>query len=455
MELLIIVVFVLGYAAIALEHTIKLDKAASALITGVLCWAIFVLGATEILPFHQTAFDHFVYSNAHIDGENISQFWEYQLLHHLSEIASILFFLLGAMTIVELVDAHEGFSVITDRITTTNVVKLLWIVCGLTFFFSALLDNLTTSIVMISLIRKLISDKNQRLFFAGMIVVSANAGGAWSPIGDVTTTMLWIRGQLPQTSIIVSHLFLPSLVCLLVPLTYLTFKLKGNVKRPIKSESKEHYLNPTLPYERTLVFVVGVFGLMFVPAFKMITHLPPFMGMMLSLGVLWAVTEFIHRKKNQEDKTLLSVSGVLRKIDTPSVLFFLGILLAVAALQEVGHLIIVADFLREKIGNIYVINLTIGLLSSIVDNVPLVAAAQGMYPIEASGVFAASGEFWQFLAYCAGTGGSALIIGSAAGVAVMGLEKIDFFWYMKNITLLSIMGYFAGGLVYWLMFPGA
>jgi Na+/H+ antiporter NhaD/arsenite permease-like protein len=453
-ELLIIVVFVLGYAAIALEHTIKLDKAASALITGVLCWAIFVLGASEILPFHQGAFDHFVNSNAHIDGENISQFWEYQLLHHLSEIASILFFLLGAMTIVELVDAHEGFSVITDRITTTKVVKLLWIVCGLTFFFSALLDNLTTSIVMISLIRKLISDKNQRLFFAGMIVVSANAGGAWSPIGDVTTTMLWIRGQLPQTGIIVSHLFLPSLVCLLVPLTYLTFKLKGNVKRPIKSESKEHYLNPTLPYERTLVFVVGVMGLMFVPAFKMITHLPPFMGMMLSLGVLWAVTEFIHRKKNQEDKTSLSVSGVLRKIDTPSVLFFLGILLAVAALQEVGHLMVVADFMKEKIGNIYVINIAIGLLSAIVDNVPLVAAAQGMYPIEASGVFAASGEFWQFLAYCAGTGGSALIIGSAAGVAVMGLEKIDFFWYLKNITLLSIMGYFAGGLVYWLMFPG-
>jgi Na+/H+ antiporter NhaD/arsenite permease-like protein len=453
-ELLIIVVFILGYAAIALEHTIKLDKAASALITGVLCWAIFVLGTSEILPFHQGAFDHFVHSNAHIDGENISQFWEYQLLHHLSEIASILFFLLGAMTIVELVDAHEGFSVITDRIKTTKVVKLLWIVCILTFFFSSLLDNLTTSIVMISLIRKLIADKGQRLFFAGMIVVAANAGGAWSPIGDVTTTMLWIRGQLPQTGIIVTHLFLPSLVCLLVPLTYLTFKLKGNVKRPIKSESKEHYLNPTLPYERTLVFVVGVIGLMFVPVFKMITHLPPFMGMMLSLGVLWAVTEFIHRKKNQEDKNLLSVSGVLRKIDTPSVLFFLGILLAVAALQEVGHLMIVADFMKEKIGNIYVINLAIGLLSSIVDNVPLVAAAQGMYPIEASGVFAASGEFWQFLAYCAGTGGSALIIGSAAGVAVMGLEKIDFFWYLKNITLLSIMGYFAGGLVYWLMFPG-
>jgi Na+/H+ antiporter NhaD/arsenite permease-like protein len=428
MEILIIAVFVLGYAAIALEHSIHLDKAASALITGVICWTVYVFSGAD---------PHTV---------------EHGLLHHLSEIASILFFLLGAMTIVELVDAHEGFSVITDKIKTTNAVKLLWIISALTFFFSSILDNLTTSIVMVSLLRKLIDDKEKRLFFAGMVVVAANAGGAWSPIGDVTTTMLWIKGQLPDTYTIVTHIFIPSLVCLAVPLVYLSFKMKGELKRPIKSESAEHYLNPTTPFERKFVFGVGVFGLLFVPAFKMITHLPPFMGMMLSLGVLWAVTEFIHRRKNQEDKHSLSVTGVLRKIDTPSVLFFLGILLAVGALQEIGHLTATAGWLDSTIGNMYLINVTIGVLSSIVDNVPLVAAAQGMYPIEAMGDFAAGGLFWQFLAYCAGTGGSALIIGSAAGVAVMGLEKVDFFWYVKNISLLALLGYLSGAVVFWLMF---
>lgn len=428
MEILIIVIFVLGYAAIALEHSIHLDKAASALITGVLCWTAYVYTGAE---------------TAHV---------EEGLLHHLSEIASILFFLLGAMTIVELVDAHEGFSVITDKIKTTNAVKLLWIISILTFFFSAILDNLTTSIVMVSLIRKLIADKEKRLFFAGMIVVAANAGGAWSPIGDVTTTMLWIKGQLPDTYTIVTHIFIPSMVCLLVPLAYLSFRMKGELKRPIKSEAAEHYLNPTSDFERKLVFGVGVLGLLFVPAFKMLTHLPPFMGMMLSLGVLWAITEFIHRRKNQEDKHSLSVTGVLRKIDTPSVLFFLGILLAVGALQEIGHLALTAGWLDKTIGNMYLINVAIGVLSAIVDNVPLVAAAQGMYPIAADGYFAAGGLFWQFLAYCAGTGGSALIIGSAAGVAVMGLEKIDFFWYVKKISLLALLGYLSGALVFWLMF---
>jgi Na+/H+ antiporter NhaD/arsenite permease-like protein len=429
MEILIIIVFVLGYAAIALEHNIHLDKAASALMTGVLCWTIYVFsgnaGHTEI---------------------------EHGLSHHLSEIAGILFFLMGAMTIVELVDAHEGFSVITDKIKTQNSVKLLWIISILTFFFSAVLDNLTTSIVMVSLLRKIIADKEKRLFFAGMVVVAANAGGAWSPIGDVTTTMLWIKGQLPDTYTIVKNIFLPSLVCLIVPLIYLTFKMKGDLKRPVKAESKEHYLNPTSSFERKLVFGLGVAGLMFVPLFKIVTHLPPFMGMMLSLGALWTVTEVIHRNKNKEDKHVLSVGGVLRKIDTPSVLFFLGILLAVGALQEIGHLAITAQWLNDQIGDLYVINLAIGMLSSIVDNVPLVAAAQGMYEIAPSGDFAAGGLFWQFLAYCAGTGGSALIIGSAAGVAVMGLERIEFFWYVKNISLLAILGYLAGALTYWFMF---
>lgn len=457
MEILIIVVFVLGYAFIALEHPLKIDKAASALITGTVCWAILMLGV-HFIPDHLTdQFGGFVADYTGDDSIVRSMFFEHRLLHHLSEIANILFFLLGAMAIVELIDAHEGFAVITDKIKTTNKVKLLWVICLITFFFSAALDNLTTAIVMISLLRKLIEDKKTRWFFAGIVVIAANAGGAWSPIGDVTTTMLWIGGQL-STPVIVTELFLPSLVCLLVPLTLLTFTMKGQVKRPIRTEGLEHYTDPTTPFERNFVFVLGILGLLFVPVFKTVTHLPPFMGMMMSLGMLWAITEILHRKKKYEQKYDLSVIGVLRKIDTASVLFFLGILLAVAALQEVGHLRIMAEWLHGELGNIYSINLAIGLLSSIVDNVPLVAASMGMYDFPTAAqmaqdpewfsTFEKDGNFWQFLAYCAGTGGSALIIGSAAGVAVMGLEKIDFIWYIKKISLLAILGYFSGAVTY-------
>ena len=421
---LMIVVFVLGYAAIAFEHPIKIDKAASALITGVLVWTLFVFTGADT---------HFI---------------EEELLHHLSEISSILFFLLGAMTIVELVDAHEGFAIITDKITTTKKVRLLWIISVLTFFFSAALDNLTTSIVMISLLRKLIDDKHDRWFFAGIVVVAANAGGAWSPIGDVTTTMLWIGGQL-STMTIITSLFIPSLVAMLVPLIILTFTMKGNITRPKRMDGIEHYTNPTTKFERNLIFFLGVAGLLFVPIFKTVTHLPPFMGMMLSLGVLWAVTEIIHSSKNSEDKSQLSVIGVLRKVDTASVLFFLGILLAVAGLQSAGQLVLMAGSLNDLFaGNVYAINIVIGLFSAIVDNVPLVAGSMGMYEIAETGDFAKDGVFWQFLAFCAGTGGSALIIGSAAGVAVMGLEKIDFVWYLKKISILALMGYFAGAITY-------
>lgn len=424
---LMIAIFVIGYFLIALEHPFKIDKAASALITGVLVWTLFVLSGAD---------HHFI---------------EEELLHHLSEISSILFFLLGAMTIVELVDAHEGFAIITDKIKTKNKVKLLWIISVLTFFFSAALDNLTTSIVMISLLRKLIDDKHDRWFFAGIVVVAANAGGAWSPIGDVTTTMLWIGGQL-TTMTIITTLIIPSLVAMIVPLTILTFTMKGEVTRPNKMEGLEHYINPTTPFERNLVFFLGLAGLLFVPIFKTLTHLPPFMGMMLSLGVLWTVTEIIHRSKNKEDKSNLSVIGVLRKVDTASVLFFLGILLAVAGLQSAGHLAVMASSLNDWFsGDIYSINVIIGLLSSLVDNVPLVAGSMGMYEIAATGDFAQDGLFWQFLAFCAGTGGSALIIGSAAGVAVMGLEKIDFVWYLKKISILALIGYFAGAGTYILM----
>jgi len=423
---IMIVIFVLGYLAIALEHPIKVDKAASALITGVLVWTLFVISGAD---------HHFI---------------EEELLHHLSEISSILFFLLGAMTIVELVDAHEGFSIITDKIKTKNRVKLLWIVSVLTFFFSAALDNLTTTIVMVSLLRKLIDDKYDRWFFAGIVVVAANAGGAWSPIGDVTTTMLWIGGQL-TTMTIIKTLIIPSIVTMLVPLIVLSFTMKGDVVRPTEDVHEDNS-DPTTAFERNLIFFLGVAGLLFVPVFKTLTHLPPFMGMMLSLGVLWLVTEIIHRSKNTADKSQLSVIGVLRKIDTASVLFFLGILLAVSGLQSAGHLAIMAENLNEWFsGDIYAINIIIGLLSAIVDNVPLVAGSMGMYEITTAGTFAQDGVFWQFLAFCAGTGGSALIIGSAAGVAAMGLEKIDFVWYLKKISILALLGYFAGAGTYILM----
>jgi Na+/H+ antiporter NhaD/arsenite permease-like protein len=421
---LMIIVFVLGYMAIALEHSIKVDKAASALIIGGLGWALYAFSGVD----------------AHHINEHLS--------HHLVDIAEILFFLLGAMTIVELIDAHEGFSIITDKITTNKRVALLWILSIITFFFSAALDNLTTAIVMAALLTKLIKDREDLWMFAGMVILSANAGGAWSPIGDVTTIMLWIGGQVTAANIITS-VFLPSVVCAIVPLIYLTFRLKGDITRPVNVESKEHYTDPTTPFERNLIFYMGVAGLLFVPVFKTVTHLPPYVGMLLSLGVLWLVTEILHRSKNHEQKSALSVIGVLKKVDVPTIFFFLGILLAVASLQSAGQLDIVATFLDKTFnGDIYIINIIIGLLSSIVDNVPLVAGAMGMYEITPMGDFAVDGKFWEFLAYCAGTGGSVLIIGSAAGVAVMGILKIDFIWYMKNISLLALMGYLAGAATY-------
>ena len=430
---LMIVVFVLGYMAIALEHPLKVDKAASALLIGGITWALYAFSGID--QHHMN--DH--------------------LSHHLVDIAEILFFLLGAMTIVELIDAHEGFSIITDKITTNKKVALMWILCTITFFFSAVLDNLTTAIVMSALLTKLIKDKEDLWMFAGMVIISANAGGAWSPIGDITTIMLWVGDQVTATNIITS-VFIPSLVCALVPLVYLSFRLKGSVTRPEEIDLKEHSIDPTTPFERNLVFYLGVVGLLFVPIFKTVTHLPPYLGMLISLGVLWLVTEIIHRSKNHEKKSQLSVIGVLKKIDTATIFFFLGILLAVAALQSAGQLEIVANFLQETFkGDIYIINIIIGLLSSIVDNVPLVAGAMGMYDIgpictiQGELAFPQDHTFWEFLAYCAGTGGSVLIIGSAAGVAVMGILKIDFIWYVKNISLLALMGYLAGAATYILM----
>ncbi|MDZ4333285.1 MAG: sodium:proton antiporter NhaD, partial [Pseudomonas sp.] len=387
-----------------------------------------------------------------------------ELRHHLGEISEILFFLMGAMTIVELIDAHEGFKVITDRIRTNKRVHLLWLVGLITFFLSAALDNLATTIVMISLLRKLIDDQKERWFYAGIVVIAANAGGAWSPIGDVTTTMLWIGNQVTASGIVVK-LIIPSMICLLVPLTIMSFVLKGDITPPKHKESRESRRDPTTPFERNLVFVMGLGALIFVPVFKTITHLPPYMGILFGLGVLWVTTEIIHRSKNSEEKDPLSVVGVLRRIDVTSVLFFLGILLAVSSLSTAGHLIDVATYLKDSLGNVYTIAMSIGLLSAVVDNVPMVAGAMKMYPLvspetlamagsESSWLsnFVVNGNFWEMLAYCAGTGGSCLIIGSAAGVAAMGMEKINFIWYVKYISGLAFAGYIAGALSYIALF---
>jgi Na+/H+ antiporter NhaD/arsenite permease-like protein len=347
------------------------------------------------------------------------------------------------MTIVELIDAHDGFDIITSAIHTRNKVKLLWMIGFITFFLSAILDNLTTTIVMVSLMRKLIENKNDRFIYIGIVVIAANAGGAWTPIGDVTTTMLWIGGQVTSLNIM-KELFLPSLVCLVVPLVSLMPKLKGEL--PFKEEKTQN-LNTSLA-ERRLVFYAGLSALIFVPIFKTLTHLPPFMGILLALGILWIVIEIVHRKKDEEIKDVYSVQRALQRIDVPSVLFFLGILVAIAALESTGMLSDLANWMNQEIGNLNLIVIAIGLLSAIVDNVPLVAASMGMYDLS---VYPTDHYLWEFLAYCAGTGGSILIIGSAAGVAAMGMEKIDFFNYFKKISFYALIGYFAGAFVYILM----
>jgi len=420
MELLITTIFIIGYVAIAFEHPIRTNKTASALLTGVLCWVVYIMSGTNT--------------------ELVSE----QLYEHLGQISGILFFLLGAMTIVELIDAHDGFDVITTKIKTSDQLKLLWIISIITFFLSAVLDNLTTTIVMVSLLRKLISEKKTRMFFVSMVVLAANAGGAWSPIGDVTTTMLWIGGQVTSSNLIL-HLFLPSLVCLIVPLLILSFSMKGKVTKPDVVEST--HTENTTDFERKIVLALGIGALVFVPFFKTITHLPPFMGMLFGLAILWIVTEFIHQNKNDADKDAYSVIQALRKADVPSVLFFLGILVAISALESTQQLQNLAQWMDAKIGNLDVIVISIGLLSSIVDNVPLVAAGMGMYDMA---TYPTDHYFWSFLAYCAGVGGSCLIIGSAAGVAAMGMEKIDFLWYFKNVAWLALIGYLSGAGIYML-----
>lgn len=445
----LVVVFVIGYLLIALEHPIKIDKSATALLLGMVMWVLFILGA-DSLPFVvEKAAEHGF-------AGHLSDFVNAEILHHMGEIATTLFFLIGAMTIVELVDVHGGFSIITSRITSRDKKKLLWILCFVTFILSAILDNLTTSIVMVMLLRKLVNDPKERWLYASMIIIAANAGGAWSPIGDITTIMLWVKGNI-STGAVIMYILLPSLVAMIIPLLFVTGKLNGKLEATT-GKCEEEFCNITQK-ERNMLFYLGVGGLIFVPIFKTITHLPPFIGMLFSLSILWIVTEIMYNKKPMGAERQHRLPRVLQRIDTPTILFFLGILMAVAVLQSTGILGDMAGWLDNKVGNIYVINVVLGFLSSIVDNVPLVAAAQGMYnivPLEEAQALAAGsyelnfvvdGAFWLLLTYCAGVGGSMLIIGSAAGVVVMGLEKINFGWYLKNISLLAMLGYLAGAAV--------
>ncbi len=418
MEISLAIIFLVGYLLITLENTININKAATALFTGVAAWTVYIFLESE------------------------PDFVNSELNAHLSDVSGILFFLLGAMTIVELIDAHDGFKIITDKIKSTKKSRLLLTLSVITFFLSALLDNLTTAIVMVSLCRKLIDQRNDRLLMCGIIIIASNSGGAWSPMGDITTTMLWSNHQITAAQTIV-QLFLPSIVSLAVPLLILLPRLKGNVVRPNVEEKFEGEI--TTNTERKIVLYSGLSLLLFVPFIKNITHLPPYMAMLGALAILWIITEVLHHNKNDEDKNFLTVTYAIRKIDTPSILFFFGILITIACLESTGMLQHLSNGLEKNLGNTNLIVITTGLLSAIIDNVPLVAATQGMYDLS---LYPTDNYLWEFLAYSTGTGGSILIIGSAAGVAAMGIEKISFGWYLKNISWLALLGFLAGAGVY-------
>ncbi len=413
-------IFAMAYAAIALEHPLKVNKSASALLAAGLLWTIYALAGGDF----------------HVAVHNLHE--------SVADTAQIVFFLMGAMTIVEVVDAHNGFYVITSRIRTTSLSTLLWLVGFVTFFLSSILDNLTTTIVMISLMKKLLERHEDRLFFAGIIVIAANAGGAWSPIGDVTTTMLWIGGQITTLNIM-QGVLLPSLACLIIPLLITSYTLRGReVVAACPIERRAGY--ETTVFEQNFMFCMGMGTLISVPIFKSITHLPPFMGILFGLGILWLVGELLHRNKDDDEfKEHLSLVNALKRIDLSCIVFFIGILLAVATLEHTHILGNLAAWLTAVVGNEAIIVTLIGLASAVVDNVPLVAASMGMYPMT---TYPTDSFLWEFMAYCAGTGGSILVIGSAAGVAAMGLEKIHFFWYARKVGLLAAVGYFAGIFVY-------
>lgn len=453
----IVVLFLIGYLAIALERQLRVDKSAIALLLGMLLWVVYTMGAAEIVPnVSLNGLEAFVADSPHLKEKSLAQqcldyVLNVQLVESLGEIIQTILFLIGAMTIVELIDVHGGFSVITDKIRTRNKKKLLWVVCITTFIFSAILDNMTTSIVMIMLLRKLIANKRERWIYTAMIVISANAGGAWSPIGDVTTIMLWVKGNVTAGALI-SYVLLPSIVSLLVPLFIVSRNMKGKLPKHVEEVKTD---DPITRREKKTILLLGVIGLLFVPVFKSITHMPPFVGILFVLGVLWTFTECFYNGKRLDLSREQRLPKVIARIDMPSILFFLGILMAVSVLQVSGILDTTSTFLDEKIHNIYVIDTLLGMLSSVVDNVPLVAGVMGMYPVELiaepstyAANFMVDGAFWEFLSYCAGVGGNLLIIGSAAGVIAMGLDKISFGWYLRKFTGVALIGYLSGALVY-------
>lgn len=419
--ILLVVIFIIGYILIATEHQIHINKAATALVTGALCWTIY----------------------SYISHENI-----HSALHDMiAETSSILFFLLGAMTIVELIDSHGGFEVITSRLQIENKTVLIWVIIWITYFLSSILDNLTTAIVMVTLVTKLFQPNNERMLLSALVVIAANAGGAWSPIGDVTTTMLWIQGSITPLHIMKS-IFLPSVMSLLIPLLILSRKIKKNLSfhAQVEMEFKDSHTNE---FEKKLILTLGLLSFILVPIFKTVTHLPPFMGILFFLGLLWMITEILHLQKDPSSKHHLSVMNAISRIDTPSILFFFGILSAVSALQASGLLRSAAEYLTSHIGNIDVIIVGIGLVSSVLDNVPLVAACMGMFD---HNLYPTDHHLWNLLAYCAGTGGSILVIGSAAGIAAMGIEKMDFVWYLRKISWVALLGYMTGVAVYFLFY---
>ncbi|MCR5129902.1 MAG: sodium:proton antiporter NhaD [Prevotella sp.] len=433
----IVAVFIVGYFLIAIESVTKVNKAATALLMFVFCWTLFMIDPAQYLPA----------AIGDVKALVVSE----EIERHLGSTATTLFFLMGAMTIVELVDQNGGFNFVRDMLQTRSKKKLLWRIAFMTFILSAILDNLTTSIVMIMILRKLVSDKKDRLIYAALVIIAANSGGAFSPIGDVTTIMLWNKGVITAAGVI-SEIFIPSLVSMVIPAWILSLSLKGKLTFT-KDQAHSFQASALTTRQRKTIFFLGVGGLIFVPIFKSITHLPPFVGILLILGLLWTVTEvFYAQLKEKEEKGAMQkrVTDMLSRIDMSTILFFLGILMAVACLETIGVLTMLGEGLDVAFnGNHYLVTGIIGVLSSIVDNVPLVAGCMGMYPVQAVGDMAVDGVFWQLLAYCAGVGGSMLIIGSAAGVVVMGLEKITFGWYMKKITWVAFIGYLAGIICYW------
>jgi len=459
---LMTVLFVIGYILIAMEHKIGINKAATALILGMTLWVMYMFSGDNIISgVNAESFRHFLSTNSDLANMPLAKqcikfVSSYQIVESLGEHVQIVFYLIGAMAIVELIDVHGGFLCITDRITTRSKCYLLWILAFITFFMSAILDNLTTAIVMTMLLRKIVADRHERWMFAGTIIIAANSGGAWTPTGDVTTIMLWINENV-TTSALIFELFLPSLVSMLVPLVIISFILgKGSVEHPNQPINVDGPAT-TSPKERLAILCIGVSALVGIPIFKAITHMPPFMGVLLFLGIIWVIIELMYnRKPDLPISKQYRLTAIFSRIDLATILFFLGILMSVSALQCVGVLKEVSQYLDTEVHNIYVINTIVGMLSSIVDNVPLVAGAMGMYPMPTHEAVAVSGEaayminfvqdgtFWQLLAYCAGVGGSILIIGSAAGVVVMGLERMTFAWYFKHISLIALIGYFSG-----------